>query len=338
MPACFRSVRFAACALVVATFSPAHGFNELGHHTAAVIAFELLSPSDQQSLVQILRQHPRFDIDFVPREDVPANSEAIVRWQVGVAGYWPDIIRPLDEWTRPTWHYQLGASQVLGDGTATEVPETPGPVSQQATLETRELYIAQAIELCRGVLADSGRLDADRAVAICWLAHLVADAHQPCHAGSLYAATVFPEGDRGANSIPVKIGDESTTLHLYWDDLLGRLSESDDVRGQVEMLMGDPVLSLASEMSAGAADGLATERWLEESRLASARHVYTPEALVPVYAVIRGLTQRVAPFTPSDSYYRNGNAVVRLRISQAGHRLAQIWQMGLGAGDAEGAR
>ena len=27
-----------------------------------------------------------------------------------------------------------------------------------------------------------------------------ADAHQPCHAGSLYAESVFPEGDRGANT------------------------------------------------------------------------------------------------------------------------------------------
>lgn len=39
-----------------------------------------------------------------------------------------------------------------------------------------------------------------RAIALCLIGQLVADIHQPCHAGSLYMEGVFAEsdGDRGA--------------------------------------------------------------------------------------------------------------------------------------------
>ena len=64
------------------------------------------------------------------------------------------------KYDRPTWHYQLGASVVIGD---VEVPEDPGPLPDDATMETRELYIVQAIELCKKVLHDESQPKADRA-------------------------------------------------------------------------------------------------------------------------------------------------------------------------------
>jgi len=115
-------------------------------------------------------------------------------WRIGIAGCWPDIIRrsPQD---RPSRHYQLGASVVIGNVVP---PSDPGPLPAGATLDTQELHIGQAFDLCRQVFADRSRPDADRAIALCWLRHLVADGHQPCHVGSLYAEGVFPDGTAAA--------------------------------------------------------------------------------------------------------------------------------------------
>lgn len=61
--------------------------------------------------------------------------------------------------------------------------------------------------------------------AVC---HLVADSHQPRHAGSLYVEHVFEskDGDRSANSIPTK---QSKNMHALWDGLLSRDFNEGDV-------------------------------------------------------------------------------------------------------------
>jgi hypothetical protein len=61
-----------------------------------------------------------------------------------------------------------------------------------ANLEIQELQIAQAVELCKRTLSDKGSVGADRAIALCLIPHLVGDAHQPCHAGSLSTSKVRP--------------------------------------------------------------------------------------------------------------------------------------------------
>jgi hypothetical protein len=68
---------------------------------------------------------------------------------------------------RPTWHYQLGATLTMGDRANYHVPETPGPCPASANLDTKDLYISQAVELCRRVMADSNSLTSDRAIALC---------------------------------------------------------------------------------------------------------------------------------------------------------------------------
>jgi hypothetical protein len=95
---------------------------------------------------------------------------------------------------------------VLGNSDEITVPDRPGSLPLDAALETQDLYLSQAVELCLKVLLDKSQSAGDRAIALCWIGHLVADSAQPCHAGSLYMEKVFvkKDGDRGANSIPTK--------------------------------------------------------------------------------------------------------------------------------------
>jgi hypothetical protein len=196
---------------IVLSVQSCFAWSEGGHHLIAVMAFETLSPDQQFELSTILKSHPRFAEDFNVPEKIHEPAE-IQRWLVGRAGYWPDVARSQPTFTRPSWHYQLGAALVVGE--PVNVPATPGPLPADATMETGNLHIAQAMQLCRSVLKDKTRPNSERALAICWLIHLVGDSHQPCHAGSLYYAKVFPEGDRGANSA-IRCGRRSTkrTVH-----------------------------------------------------------------------------------------------------------------------------
>ena len=188
-----RSILVSVLALIL-TVQPALGWSEGGHHLIAVLAYDLMQPAQQKRLMELLENHPRFAGDFKPGPKVADLNH----WTIGRAGYWPDVAtcghmwphvaRDQPAFNRPNWHYQLGSTLTIGDNV--KVHATPGALPTGATLETKNLHIGQAIELCRQTLRGPGA-DSDNAIAIYWLAHLVADSHQPCHAGSLYVDGIF---------------------------------------------------------------------------------------------------------------------------------------------------
>lgn len=301
---------------------PAGAWSESGHHLVALLAFDQLSEGEQGQLLDILTAHPRYVQDFTPPEKIRDAD----RWRIGTAGYWPDIARDLPEYNRPTWHYQLGASLTLGDPAQLRVHQTPGPLPDNATLGTTDLYIAQAVELCRRVLGDRDAPPADRALAVCWLAHLVGDAHQPLHAGSLYAASLFPSGDRGANSIPTK---QKNNMHALWDGLLGgRYNEGAINRRLRSITSHRDYLDIATD-AVSVPQALEPLTWLEESREASRQYAYTPEVLGPVQAAMKANIE-LPRISFSEDYLTRAGNLAQVRAAQAGARLAAVWRECLG--------
>ena len=288
------------------------GWSAGGHHLISVLAFRQLDPDRRAELIRILKAHPRFEEDFKLPTGI-ANSD---EWLIGRAGHWPDVVRSGSgrSYNRSTWHYELGATKVIG--TVNTVPAVPGDLPTGSTLDTQSLYIAQAIKLCDGILADTNAKDSDRAIAICWLCHLVADAHQPCHAGSLYVEYVFekPDGDRGANSIPTK---QSRNMHALWDGLLGGSFNEAAVRRRVlevaELSKDEPLR----------VDG-GPEVWLAESRQAATDFVYAPEVLEPITLAMRAKSTEVIELNLSEDYLKRAGRIAQFRAAQAAARLAQI--------------
>jgi hypothetical protein len=311
-----------AVALALPTRST-FAFSDTGHHVIAVIGFNLLTAEEQAEVIRVLAANPRFTEDFTPPESISGDTEAVARWTIGVAGEWPDIIRSVPALTRPTWHYQLGANLIVGGADA---PDAPGPVPSDATLETRDLYIGQAIGLCRAIWKDQTRSDRDRAVALCWLAHLVADSHQPCHAGSLYSPIAFPDGDRGANSIKLTNGGN---MHALWDGLLGRNASAGDVQRRVVEITSEPTNTLAGLYAVDGPEDLDPATWLSESRAAAVLYVYSPQVIDAVNAVERGLVTEFTTLTVPDDYLTMAGRVAQLRAAQAGYRFAEIMREGL---------
>lgn len=69
--------------------------------------------------------------------------------------------------------------------------------------------VVAAIDRNAGILGERSRSDAERAQALRFLVHFVADAHQPLHAG--YRA------DRGGNEYQIRFDGKGTNLHAIWD-------------------------------------------------------------------------------------------------------------------------
>jgi len=299
-------------------------WSEGGHHLIAELAFSLLTEDEQQQLVAILSEHPRFAEDFEAPDSL-TDSKEIHRWMLGRAGYWPDVARRQPLYDRPTWHYELGSSLVMGDEAKTALPQRPGALPEAATLQTQELHISQAVELCRIILRDKQRPAADRALAICWLGHLVADAHQPCHAGSLYTDSLFTEidGDRGANRI---FTEQKRNLHAAWDQALGEKFSVGGLRRRMKEARSSESLIKLGKAAIDKPESLSVQTWLQESRKLAVEHVYTTEVLDWVKAQTDLDSAKQQPLKLSVEYLRNMGQVSQQRAVEAAYRLAEVWR------------
>lgn len=268
-------------AAVVLIGSPcAWGWNEPGHQLIGLLASEQLSEETYQAALETLRQHPTFDPHFLsvmPADIWRGNEGEKARWCFCHAGQWPDLVKggpPLvtDEekvrFNRSGWHYldlpiYVGppeplAAAIKAVNTRRDLPEE---------VDESKLNALQALELALKRLRDPQTPPPERAVALCWVSHLVADLHQPCHAASLYSEKVFPEGDRGASILETTRRQD---LHALWDrSLLDRVDFS-TVRAKAQRMKAD-IAAVRDETVAAS-----PSEWLDESAALAERLVYTP--------------------------------------------------------------
>lgn len=188
-------------------------------------------------------------------------------------------------------------------------------------MDTQELQITQAFNLCRDTLKDKQRPASDRALALCWIGHLVADAHQPCHAGSLYGERIFQEGDRGGNSIPTKQG---RNLHALWDGLLGNAYDAGDIRRRVREIETNPELAFIVEAKQSMSRYSDFDEWLSESRDLAISSVYTNEIIQNVLTAGESSVP-LRPIELSEDYLKSAGWVAKMRAVLAADRLAKAW-------------
>lgn len=318
--------------VLLATPKPALAWAECGHNLVALLAFDLLRPEEQAKVVALIENHPRYAEDFSPPANLPTDEEKL-RWRVGRIGYWPDIARKTAN-DRPMWHYEVGPALIVGDEGKLKIAERPGKLPEDATLKTKSLYISQALPLVRKTLADPAAADADRALALCWVTHLVGDAHQPNHAGSLFMEGVFvnEDGDRGANSIPLPEPKQPRgpfNLHAFWDQALGNDFDLELIHGRMAEINADPELVAAGKAATAKDNGLDPHTWLAESRAVSRENVYRPEVIDSLQKVARGLIEKPEPLELSEAYRKNAEQVAKRRVTEAAYRLAAVWREAL---------
>ncbi len=309
----------AQCSLV----SMAHAWDATGHRLSAYLAWEILPQETRAELQRLLETHPRYQEDFL--EQMPANvlvsSDAEkARWALGQAAIWPDIARGLGgdaqiRYNRPEWHWIDGA-WIRGGGRqgnvyvgAASLPPIYGVRSESITHENDATNVVLALDYNLSVLRAADSPDAQKAIALCWVLHLLGDIHQPLHTGALISSEMFPLGDKGGNGIPTLGG----SLHSTWDDALHYLPFDGTLQRMVVTALQTDAQGLDMDPSA----------WLQESRKVLLEFVYPDEIKADVLRSERRNTP-LESFALDDDYISRMQAIAEDRVTQAGMRLAGL--------------
>jgi len=165
-------------------------------------------------------------------------------------------------------------------------------------------------------LIRSTATDAQKAVAISWLEHLIGDIHQPLHASAL-VTDANPKGDQGGNLFLLTPQgtprDKQENLHWFWDSIVIRYKPN--TKDQCDADFIDPVAKdvmkkfpydkLKGRLAAGKYD-----TWKDESFQISSTEVYKD---VEQYKF------------PSDKYKKKAFKIAQERLALAGYRMGELF-------------
>ena len=157
----------------------------------------------------------------------------------------------------------------------------------------------------------------EKGVYICWLFHVVGDLHQPLHSSALFSQVAFPDGDRGGNLIRTNAGN----LHSFWDGLLGRNIDPNDVRLEsAELRMNDEMVALGET----ALEDLNPEVWAEEGHELCEEFVYSEAIRAAVERREEGSSSIVESVNLPNAYMTEAGTRARRRVVEAGFRLGSL--------------
>jgi hypothetical protein len=293
--------RLCAAVLLVITVAatPALAWNKPTHQIIGAIAYDVLKqdgPATIPRVVNVLKRHPQYDTFAKRLETVPAADRD--RYLFMQAARWPDDARDNKAYHHGPWHY------------------INNPVVAQGYTAKRAAPAASNIltALDDNVESVKRGTEAEKAIAVCWLMHLVGDLHQPLHAVSYFNAD-HPSGDKGGNGFYVRVSEGRAVIdmHSLWDGLLGS-SQTYRATGNAAIeLRRRPDFARAKLTELKATNAKA---WADESVKISRDMVYAGGTL-------KGGTDRTAGPVLPDGYAKRAKAIAERRVVLAGYKLAE---------------
>jgi hypothetical protein len=303
-------------------------WSSVGHRLTAAVALYFVEENTAERLITLLEQHPRFEQDFLnamPASIASSDNGSKQQWLLGQAAYWPDIARGLPDterakYNRGSWHYEQGewirgAAQLQGNHYIgiEPFPSIEGHAGDSIRSEDAVGNLVTAIDYNTWVVANTILPLEQRAVALCWVLHLIGDIHQPLHTGSLYSADTFERGDLGGNRIPTG----ELNLHARWDQALEKAGIAGNLPLALEQVSGfnqPKIKGVESDWT----------QWMSESRQHLQTSVYTAAMLAAAKkADANGDNEMLSTELP-DGYIEEMKRISLQRIGLAGLRLA-IW-------------
>ena len=286
-------------------------YNMPAHKVTGAIAYDVLlheSPETIEKVIALLKQHPYYDEHWLGElESLPAADRDCGLFML--AAEWPDVVRSdkvHKEYNHPKWHY-------------TDQPFKPaGQPESVKTSPPDEENIMTAYEKNLAVLKNASETPQNRAIAICWILHLIGDIHQPCHTTALFT-TEYPEGDKGGNLVFIKTGPDAAAmkLHWFWDDLV---LENEDL---------DAAISRASELQKRPAFARSQLTELDlESSFEKWRDASVKLAVDVVYCngKMTGSPSKESAPVLSEDYILTAKATGERQIVLAGLRMADVME------------
>lgn len=271
---------------------PAAAWGPLGHRAVGAVADTLLTDAARGEVRRLLADDAGTDAKTLPAPSL---------WRLST---WADEVRGTDA-DRPRWHYDnMPVCGAAGD---------PSAWCPQDACASRR------IEPLLETLRDRAAPAPERALALKWLVHLVADMHQPLHAADY---------GQGANLVAVQLAERPgalpgtgrtaprLSLHTLWDVRLveAALHARGDDRPAERALRA---LAARARRLAPAQVRAPPAQWLAESnRLAREVALDYP-----------GFSCTNLPLRPvpiSHAYQRRAQRVITAQLAVAGARLAWV--------------
>lgn len=299
----FRKLLILVAAALLAA-GTALAWNPASHMVTGSIAYDELqrnAPAAAAHVVAILRQHPQYESLWKPHLAGMSEPDQ-ERYLFMLAARWPDDIRRNRAFDHPEWHYIDYPYKPRGQPAF--VPAPAPPQDNLVTAFERNVAVIRSA-------APAGQ----KATALCWIFHLIGDAHQPLHTVSLFT-TQFPRGDRGGNLFYIRLsstGSQTENLHAYWDNIL----LTDDRYGAARQ----SAASLESAHPRRSLDELAEpqfEMWVKKESFGL--------AISAVYhrGSLKSGTDRDRGATLPRDYPAAAERVAESRVALAGYRLADF--------------
>jgi hypothetical protein len=267
-----RFLARALALLLLPTAFPASAWGPEGHTIIGITSFDWLDPTSTSKVDEILSAQSGNNRD-----------EAIAE-----ACSWPDIVRPTTEWE---WSAPLHYVNI----------------PRHSRHYDRERDCSDGLCVTEGITRFAHELSrpqidgVKRWQAFAWLCHLVADLHQPLHAGY--------RDDRGANRVIVQFRGQSVNLHQYWDRAMIRAFLEEGVAWE------RPFTASRWTLPADRWTTSSVMAWTDESHALAGSHAYPPQAVI------------------SEDFTRRSWQVTREQLQKAAWRLALILNAVLGEGE-----
>ena len=317
--------------LLLALSSTGWAWSEGTHRLIADIVWLEMTPAQRSTAYQWLLAHPDYENGFrrfMPA-DLPTHEQP--RWVFRQAAAWPDLARDYRDtdpkryrrFNHSTWHYvnfplwlDADSQQQYADQLTANRSLNPddGPAIHWNAPQ------AVAYNLAR--LGDDSTPTAERAVALSWLLHVVADLHQPMHTVAIFGLpNMETTGDRGGNSICVTGQGQANNMHWLWDSALFNGENIAVLERWSLRVVANEYNNLSDPVSLSIAD------WIEEGISTASNTVYPESVRQQIRNRIDGgdcdnpTTGRIAI---DDDYMRTARQIAQKRVMLAARRLARL--------------
>lgn len=303
-----RSLLLVVVGLLACVANTAQAWNATGHREVIAVAWSALDTSTRERVLLLLRNQR-----LIPEAQ---GSSGEVAWMN--AALWPDELRDQADYARKTLSPPVSARQWLSRASSGEATYrwhfADRNINQPFLRQTPQGLLEQALNAQIRLLSDASLPARDRAIALAWVSHLVADAHQPLHCASRPLADRPDELDAGGNLVTVidagRKPPEPLSLHRWWDELPGYARPGSNRFDQ------DLTRLLRQSLQITDSDLMRPPlAWIEESFNIARDQVYPgllPDPELPGTFLIR------------QDYWLEGRDITQARLALAGRRLAYV--------------
>src|SRR5262245_36427620 len=315
----------------------AAAWNSVGHVAVSKLAYDQLPDAQKTRLFTLLKSHPHFEV-FLAADRPPDVSE--VEWVILRSSIWPDWVRPRTKDARgpQVTRYNRGEDHYINVPLID--PKDADFFAGKTLVNPDVTNILCALKQRANELQTKTVAAEDKAVAICWLFHLIGDIHQPLHnVAYCSSAPAFQTGDRGGNKFGVRVNGRRWNLHAYWDDLLGEDKDYTDDSAKRQAKIYQDALAVADNLRGRELADADKERlakhltfasWSAEGfALAKSVGYHKPDG----GGMLEGVEANVNGSMPADApeagarYAEIARATAEVQVILAGRRLADRIKM-----------